>query len=85
MSSLGAKGCVVFQAQRLRGFRDFVDYDDRWGHGHWLWQHNRGVFLPPWGKCEQWTLSVQHTDADVDRYLENLDGFCAAVTNGDAG
>ncbi len=63
-------------------FRDFVDYDDRWGHGHWLWQHNRGVFLPPWGKCEQWTLSVQHTDGDVDRYLENLDSFCVAVTNG---
>jgi glutamate-1-semialdehyde 2,1-aminomutase len=82
VSSLGAKGCVVFQSQRLRNFRDFVDYDDRWGHGHWLWQHNRGVFLPPWGKCEQWTLSVQHTDEDVDRYLENLDGFCAAVTNG---
>jgi glutamate-1-semialdehyde 2,1-aminomutase len=80
VASLGAKGCVVFQEQRLRGFRDFVEYDDRWGHGHWLWQHNRGVFLPPWGKCEQWTLSVQHTDADVDRYLENLDGFCAAVT-----
>ena len=38
-------------------------------------QHNRGVFLPPWAKCEQWTLSVQHTDDDVDRFLENLDTF----------
>ena len=38
-----------------------------------------GVFLPPWGKCEQWTLSVQHTDEDVDRFLANLDGFAAAV------
>ena len=38
----------------------------RWGHAHWLYQHNGGVFLPPWGKCEQWTLSVQHTDDDVD-------------------
>jgi glutamate-1-semialdehyde 2,1-aminomutase len=79
VASLGAKGCVVFQAQPLRGFRDFLAYDDRWGHAHWLYQHNRGVFLPPWGKCEQWTLSVQHTDEDVDRYLENLDGFTALV------
>ena len=62
VAALGAKGCVVFQAQPLRGFRDFLAYDDRWGHAHWLVQHNRGVFLPPWGKCEQWTLSVQHTD-----------------------
>jgi glutamate-1-semialdehyde 2,1-aminomutase len=79
VAALGAKGCVVFQAQPLRGFRDFLAYDDRWGHAHWLYQHNRGVFLPPWGKCEQWTLSVQHTDEDVDRYLENLDGFTAKV------
>jgi glutamate-1-semialdehyde 2,1-aminomutase len=82
VAALGAKGCVVFQAEPLRGFRDFVAYDDRWGHGHWLYQHNRGVFLPPWGKTEQWTLSVQHTDEDVDRFLANLDGFAAAVTAG---
>jgi glutamate-1-semialdehyde 2,1-aminomutase len=79
VAALGAKGCVVFRAEPLRGYRDFLGYDDRWGHAHWLYQHNRGVFLPPWGKCEQWTLSVQHTDVDVDRYLENLDGFTAAV------
>ena len=79
VTALGAKGCVVFQTEPLRGYRDFLGYDDRWGHAHWLYQHNRGVFLPPWGKCEQWTLSVQHGDEDVDRYLENLDGFTAEV------
>ena len=36
--------------------------DGRYGHAHWLVQHNRGAFLPPWGKVEQWLLSVQHTD-----------------------
>ncbi len=80
VAALGAKGAVVFQAAPLTGFRDFVEYDDRWGHAHWLYQHNRGVFLPPWGKCEQWTISVQHTDEDVDRFLANLDGFARAVS-----
>jgi glutamate-1-semialdehyde 2,1-aminomutase len=75
----------VFRAEPLRGYRDFLDYDARWGHAHWLYQHNRGVFLPPWGKSEQWTLSVQHSDEDIDRYLENLDGFAAAVTSGASG
>ena len=32
------------------------------GHLHWLVQHNGGVFLPPWGKVEQWLLSVQHDE-----------------------
>ena len=65
---------------RLRDYRDFCDYDGRWGHAHWLVQHNGGVFLPPWGKCEQWTLSVQHTLDDVERFITNLRRF--AVRSG---
>ncbi|MER7400203.1 aminotransferase class III-fold pyridoxal phosphate-dependent enzyme [Streptomyces sp. NPDC000151] len=76
----GAKGSVIF-TERLRDFRDFLAYDDRWGHLHWLYQHNGGVFLPPWGKTEQWTLSVQHTAGDVERFVRNFERFAAAVHN----
>ena len=48
------------------------DQNDRWGNLHWLLQHNGGVFLPPWGKVEQWLLSVQHTEADVDLLVANF-------------
>jgi glutamate-1-semialdehyde 2,1-aminomutase len=68
----GAKGAVIFH-ERLGDYRDFLSYPDQWGHAHWLYQHNGGVFLPPWGKCEQWTVSVQHTEEDVRRFLANLD------------
>jgi glutamate-1-semialdehyde 2,1-aminomutase len=69
----GAKGCVSFLPQQIRNFRDFRELDGRYGHAHWLTQHNRGAFLPPWGKVEQWLISVQHTDADVDRFVANCD------------
>ncbi len=59
--SVGAKGCVTFKSEPVREFRDFLQIDDRLGHLHWLMQHNGGVFLPPWGKVEQWLLSVQQT------------------------
>jgi glutamate-1-semialdehyde aminotransferase len=39
----------------------------------------RGVFLPPWGKIEQWLLSVQHDDADVDRFAANFARLANAV------
>ena len=68
----GAKGCVSFMPGRIRNFRDFRALDGRYGHAHWLVQHNRGAFLPPWGKVEQWLISVQHTDADVDRFVANF-------------
>jgi glutamate-1-semialdehyde 2,1-aminomutase len=69
----GAKGCVSFLPTRIRNFRDFRSLDGRYGHAHWLVQHNRGAFLPPWGKVEQWLMSVQHTDEDVDRFVANFD------------
>ena len=49
------------------------------GQAHWLVQHNGGVFLPPWGKIEQWLISVQHDDADVDRFVANVARLAAAV------
>ncbi len=78
--SAGAKGCVVFSPEPVRNYRDFLTVDDRYSHAHWLFQHNGGVFLPPWGKTEQWLISVQHDAADVDRLVTNFAAFAAAVT-----
>ena len=75
VNAYGAKGAVVFSKFRIRDYRDFCRYDARYGHAHWLYQHNGGVFLPPWGKMEQWTLSVQHDVDDVDRAAANLERF----------
>ncbi|OBF31535.1 glutamate-1-semialdehyde 2,1-aminomutase [Mycobacterium sp. ACS1612] len=79
--TVGAKGCVTFRRERVREFRDFLEIDARLGHLHWLMQHNGGVFLPPWGKVEQWLLSVQHDEDDVDRFAANFDRFGQAVAN----
>lgn len=78
--TVGAKGCVTFRAERVREYRDFLEIDDQLGHAHWLVQHNGGVFLPPWGKVEQWLLSVQHDTADVDRLAQNFARLVAAVS-----
>jgi glutamate-1-semialdehyde 2,1-aminomutase len=64
----------------VRDYRDFLEIDDRYNHAHWLFQHNGGVFLPPWGKTEQWLVSVQHDNSDVDRLLGNFERFARAVT-----
>jgi glutamate-1-semialdehyde 2,1-aminomutase len=77
--AVGAKGCVTFSPTPVRNYREFLAIDDRWSHCHWLYQHNGGVFLPPWGKAEQWLLSAQHTDEDVDRFLANLAAFADAA------
>jgi glutamate-1-semialdehyde 2,1-aminomutase len=77
--AFGAKGCITFAAAPVRNYRGFLAIDERYSHLHWLVQHNGGVFLPPWGKAEQWMLSVQHTIDDVDRFLDNFDTFAKAL------
>ena len=78
--SVGAKGCVTFRRDPVREFRDFLQIDARLGHLHWLMQHNGGVFLPPWGKVEQWLLSVQHDRDDVDRFAANFARFADTLS-----
>jgi len=75
----GAKGCVVFAAEPVRDYRGFLAADDSLSHAHWLFQHNGGVFLPPWGKIEQWLISVQHDETDIDRLVRNFRTFAAAI------
>jgi glutamate-1-semialdehyde 2,1-aminomutase len=76
----GAKGCVTFRPEPIRSFRDFLLLDGRYGQAHWLVQHNGGVFLPPWGKAEQWLISVQHDEADVDRLVSNFARLAKQLT-----
>jgi glutamate-1-semialdehyde 2,1-aminomutase len=79
--AVGAKGCVVFRRTPVRDYRGFVTLDDRYNHVHWLMQHNGGVFLPPWGKTEQWLISTQHEEDDIDRFLSNFERLAAAIAD----
>jgi glutamate-1-semialdehyde 2,1-aminomutase len=76
----GAKGCVVFSPEPVTDYRGFLAADDSLSHAHWLFQHNGGVFLPPWGKIEQWLISVQHDESDIDRLVTNFGLFASAIS-----
>jgi len=75
---LGAKGCVSYRPQRLRNYRDFLDTNTDLYAASYPWMVNRGLFMTP-GDEEQWTLSVQHTEADVDRYVDAFTELCASL------
>ena len=77
------KGSLVFNATPARNLRDFLAVDTGLSHLHFLVQHNGGVFMAPWGKSEQWTISPQHTDVDVDRFCGNVERFAALVASSD--
>jgi glutamate-1-semialdehyde 2,1-aminomutase len=77
--NVGPKGCVMFTPGRVTNYRDFIGLDaELWG-ASFFYLANRGILLPP-GPDDQWTLSVQHTDADIDRYVEVFRDFAAELT-----
>jgi glutamate-1-semialdehyde 2,1-aminomutase len=72
--NVGPKGCVMFTPDRVTNYRDFIGLDaDLWA-ASFFYLANRGILLPP-GPDDQWTLSVQHSDADIDRYIEVFRDF----------
>jgi glutamate-1-semialdehyde 2,1-aminomutase len=77
---LGSKGCVVFAEEPIREYRDYLT---RIHHDltnlAWLYHMNAGIFMTP-GEDEEWTLSVLHEDADLQRYVDVFEAFARDVT-----
>jgi glutamate-1-semialdehyde 2,1-aminomutase len=69
--TLAARGGVTYRAERVRNYRDYLKTDKQSAYLSWLYQCNRGVLMAP-GAEENWTLSVQHSHEDVQRYVENF-------------
>ena len=69
--TLAARGGVTYRAKRVRNYRDYLEIDKSFAYLSWLYQSNRGVLMAP-GAEENWTLSVQHTIEDVQRYVDNF-------------
>jgi len=79
-TGLGAKGCVIFSAEPLREYRDYLTkVDGELSTLAWLYHMNNGIFMTP-GVEEEWTLSVAHTDEHVGRFLAALEAFARDVT-----
>jgi glutamate-1-semialdehyde 2,1-aminomutase len=76
---LGAKGCVSYRPEPLRNYRDFLDTNLSLYAASYPWMINRGIFMTP-GDEEQWTISVQHTEAEIDHYVEAFADLCAELT-----
>jgi glutamate-1-semialdehyde 2,1-aminomutase len=77
--NVGPKGCVMFTPHRVTNYRDFIGLDAELWSASFFYLANRGVLLPP-GPDDQWTLSVQHDDADVERYVEVFRDFARELT-----
>jgi glutamate-1-semialdehyde 2,1-aminomutase len=77
---MGAKGCVIFSPEPIYEYRDYLTkVDADLATLAWLYHMNHGIFMTP-GVEEEWTLSIEHTDEHVDRYVAAFEAFANDVT-----
>jgi glutamate-1-semialdehyde 2,1-aminomutase len=65
----GSNGSLMFAPKPIHNYRDWLKVDSELWRHYWFAMVNRGVMAQPYWWDEQWTVSVAHTDADVDRHL----------------
>jgi glutamate-1-semialdehyde 2,1-aminomutase len=63
----------------VTSYRDFIGLDSELWEASFFYFVNRGILLPP-GPDDQWTLSVAHTDAEIDRHVAAFREFAVEVT-----
>ncbi len=81
VASAGVNGALMLYPQEIRNYRDWTAIDvDLWRH-YWFAMVNRGVLAQPYWWDEQWTISVQHTEADIDKHLAVFEEIAPGLAN----
>ncbi len=77
---INSKGVVTFADAEIVDYRTYKAHQDKaLTELAWLYAMNRGIFMTP-GREEEWTLSVQHTEEDVKRYVGVFEEFARELT-----
>ncbi|HEY7731511.1 MAG TPA: aspartate aminotransferase family protein, partial [Gaiellaceae bacterium] len=77
---VGSKGCVTFSPVKITDYESFKQNQDaELADLAWLYNMNRGIFMTP-GREEEWTLSVRHSEEDVDHFVAVFDDLAGELT-----
>ena len=77
---VAGKGCIMFSEEPVVDYRSYAEhFRDDLNYLAWLYHMNSGVYMTP-GADEQWTLSIAHTDEELDHYAAVFEEFAREVT-----
>lgn len=75
----GCNGTVQFADRKVRNYRDWLHVDEEMWKTWWYGMLNRGVLTQAYAWDEQWTISVAHTEADVEFHLKQFRDLVPAL------
>jgi len=79
IAEAGANGVLMLYPKEVLNYRDWLAIDkELWQH-YWFGMVNRGVMPQPYWWDEQWTISVQHTEADINKHIAAFEDVAPAL------
>ncbi len=78
---VGAMGMVMFTTEKVRNYREWLAINQHLWQAKLTGMLNEGVLPYAIDSDEQWTVSVQHTDKDIDAYLAAFEKVAPRLTS----
>lgn len=79
---VSSKGCVMFSTEPILDYRAYCDqFDEDLNYLGWLYHMVNDVYMTP-GADEQWTLTIMHSNEELDHYINVFGEFAKDVTAG---
>lgn len=80
MVSIGPCATIHFCKEPLKDHRDVKEVDTGMADKYWLGMLNQGVIPCPYPPYrEQWTISVQHTEENIDKHIQAFGNIAATL------
>ncbi len=70
VTNAGVNGAVTFGVDSIANYREWTKMNTSMWECFWFGMVNRGVIAQPYWWDEQWTISVAHTQEDIDTHLQ---------------
>lgn len=75
----GCNGTVQFSDRKVQNYRDWLHVDEEMWKTWWYGMLNRGIITQAYAWDEQWTISVAHTEADIETHLSKFRELVPAI------
>jgi glutamate-1-semialdehyde 2,1-aminomutase len=79
VESAGANGAMLLYRHKIHNYREWHAVDTNLWKLYWFGMLNRGVMAQPYWWDEQWTISVAHSMADIDKHLSAFEQVAPAL------
>jgi glutamate-1-semialdehyde 2,1-aminomutase len=79
---VNSQGIVAFTDETIRNYRDFHrEIPAEFHENYWFAMLNQGVMPHPHDSSQQWTISVQHDEEDVETHLDAFDNIAPRLAD----